>query len=79
MICLFFAEIEALGRQLHDAFYVKVTFSHSFRFATQSSSSISHAVNGVVSEVRERTRALSAVFGWMGLATSFCFLAVFFR
>ncbi|XP_071444965.1 DC-STAMP domain-containing protein 2-like [Hetaerina americana] len=72
-------KFESLGRQLHDAFYVKVTFSHSFHFQTQSSTSMGQVIKGIVSEVKERTSILSSVFGWMGLATSFCFLLVFIR
>ncbi|XP_046404104.1 DC-STAMP domain-containing protein 2-like, partial [Ischnura elegans] len=72
-------KIESLGRQLHDAFYVKVTFSHSFDFETKSSASIGEVAGNIVAEVKQRTRVLSDTFGWMGLATSFCFLLVFFR
>ena len=55
-------------------FYVRIKFSHSFHFQTNSSKSYSQVAEGIVGEIKERTQALAAFFDFVSFMTSFFFV-----
>ncbi|XP_031343488.1 uncharacterized protein LOC116171003 isoform X2 [Photinus pyralis] len=72
-------KIKTFVRHIKTMFYVKLKFSRSFAFETTQSKSVSEVAEGIITEVRERTENLLAVFDFMSCATSLFFLFIVVR
>ncbi|RZC33618.1 DC-STAMP domain-containing protein 2-like [Asbolus verrucosus] len=67
-------EVKSFIRHVRTMFYVRIKFSHSFHFHTNSSKSYSEVAKGIVTEIKERTEGLAMFFDFVSLFTSFFFV-----
>ncbi|KAG8231125.1 hypothetical protein J437_LFUL010451 [Ladona fulva] len=72
-------KLEALKRQLHEAFFVEVSFSHDYKFKTNASTTYTSVIEAITKDVKEKTHTLFSLFSWMGLLATLCFLLVFVK
>ncbi|XP_043285569.1 uncharacterized protein [Venturia canescens] len=63
--------IKRFTKHMNAMFYVKLKFSHSFKFETNKSQTLSDVSTGIVTEIRSRTDRFLTVFDWMSIVTSF--------
>ncbi|XP_044264380.1 DC-STAMP domain-containing protein 2-like [Tribolium madens] len=67
-------KVKSFIRHVRTMFYVRIKFSHSFHFQTNSSKSYSEVAEGIVGEIKERTQALAMFFDFVSFLTSFFFV-----
>ncbi|KAJ8955683.1 hypothetical protein NQ318_008554 [Aromia moschata] len=67
-------KVKTFIRHIKTMFYVRIKFSHSFQFQTNSSRTVSEIAHEIVGEIRERTRVLAALFTFMTSAATLFFV-----
>ncbi|CAH1169930.1 unnamed protein product, partial [Phaedon cochleariae] len=71
-------KVKGFVRHIRTMFYVRIKFSHSFHFETNSSKSIAEISKGIVHEIKDRTRTITAIFQFLtsGAVLFFVFMVV---
>ncbi|KAJ8970326.1 hypothetical protein NQ317_019606, partial [Molorchus minor] len=66
-------KVKSFIRHIKTMFYVRIKFSHSFQFQTNTSKTMTEIAHEIVGEIRERTRVLKALFSFITSAATLFF------
>ncbi|KAG5882313.1 hypothetical protein JTB14_019337 [Gonioctena quinquepunctata] len=72
-------KVKSFVRHIRTMFYVRIKFSHSFHFETQSSKSIMEISREIVQEIKDRSKTVSAVFNFLTSAAMLFFIFMVVR
>ncbi|KAK9892024.1 hypothetical protein WA026_018212 [Henosepilachna vigintioctopunctata] len=72
-------KVKIFIRHVKTMFYVRIKFSHSFHFQSNSSKSMKEVAEGIVGEVKTRTRGIVSVVQFFNCAASLFFLFLIYR
>ncbi|XP_043264952.1 DC-STAMP domain-containing protein 2-like [Colletes gigas] len=72
-------KIKRFTMHMKAMFYVKVKFSHSFRFETNQSKTLEEVSTGIITEVRSRTDKFFDFFDWISCVTSIFVFIILLR
>lgn len=72
-------EIKKFTKHMKTMFYVKINFSQSFHFETNSSKTLEDVASGIVKEIRDRSNKFLTFFDYMSFASSFFVLFMLLR
>lgn len=73
------AEVKSFVRHIRTMFYVRIKFSHSFKFQTNSSKSVAEISEAIVKEIKDRTHTLQEIFNYLTSAASLFFIFIIFK
>lgn len=62
---ILFVELDQFTSELHEMFYVSITFEHSFHFQTKTSKTLNQVKYDIMEEIHERSESLMYFFTWM--------------
>ncbi|XP_066142810.1 DC-STAMP domain-containing protein 2-like [Euwallacea fornicatus] len=72
-------KMKTFVRHIKTMFYVKIRFSHSFKYKTVSSKSVTQIAKEIVAEIKDRSRDIVAFFNFMTLASLLFFVYLIFE
>ncbi|XP_066262197.1 uncharacterized protein [Euwallacea similis] len=72
-------KIKTFVRHIKTMFYVRIRFSHSFKYKTVSSKSVTQIAKEIVAEIKDRSRNIVAFFNFMTLTSMLFFMYLIFQ
>ncbi|XP_023019209.2 DC-STAMP domain-containing protein 2 [Leptinotarsa decemlineata] len=72
-------KVKGFVRHIRTMFYVRIKFSHSFHFETNSSKSVVEISREIVQEIKDRTKTVTAVFHFLTSAAMLFFIFMIVR
>ncbi|XP_060536244.1 DC-STAMP domain-containing protein 2-like [Cylas formicarius] len=72
-------KVKMFVRQVKTTFYVRIKFSHSFKFETTASKNLKEIAQEIVAEIKDRSKRIVAFFNFMTSAAMLFFLFMVFQ